>query len=64
MLCKEFKCKEADTCPCCYNGKCIGTGYDAYTTCGCSFCVYNIVEDNNNYCRLKNQERNILVVNN
>lgn len=52
MFCRDFECKETQRCPCCYNGKCTGVGYDASSTCACGSCI-NFVENNKqNKCKL------------
>ena len=55
MFCRDFECKETHECPCCYNGKCTGVGYDASSTCACGACVHYIAENNSNKCKLNHK---------
>ena len=51
--CKIFNCTDQDSCADCYNGKCLGSGYDASQNCGCDFCEYSRYVGDEAVCAMK-----------
>ena len=51
--CNVFNCTDKDSCAECYNGKCMGSGYDASQNCGCEFCEYSRYVGDQAICAMK-----------